>query len=138
MAKLDKELADKIELLREETITCYTNGDAEGAINTITKAWDLLPDPKTIRDESFMIVELMVDLFIKTEDFTKANQWIDLIFICDLERIDGGDREFIAGKLAYEQGNLGKAKEMFFVANLKSKGRIFGSKDPKYIKLIKK
>jgi hypothetical protein len=137
MAKLDKELVDKIELLREETIACYTNGDSEGAINAITKAWGMLPNPKTIYDESFMIVELIVDLFIRTKNFVKANEWIDLIFICNLERIDGGDREFIAGKLAYEQGNLGKAKEMFFVANLKSKGRIFGSKDPKYVKLIK-
>ncbi len=33
--------------------------------------------------------------------------------------------------------NLEKAKKLFFVANRKSEGRIFGSKDPKYRNLIR-
>ncbi|MCT4618355.1 MAG: hypothetical protein N4A62_03090 [Marinisporobacter sp.] len=137
MPLLNKELQSTVETLREECIACYQKGNSKEATNKMLKSWELLPHPKTVYDESFMIVKLVIELYIRREEYIEANKWIDLIFVCDLERVDGGDREFIAGKLAYEQGNLEKAKELFFVANLKSEGRIFGSKDPKYINLIK-
>ncbi|MCY6355881.1 hypothetical protein [Clostridium sp. ZS2-4] len=135
--KLDKDLENRIEELRLECIECYQKGNIEEAINKMLEAWSILPYPKTIYSESFTVVELIIELYIRNKEFEKGNKWVDLVFICCLRRIDGGDREFIAGKLAYEQGNLEKAKELFFVANLKSDGRIFENKDFKYIKLIK-
>lgn len=38
------------------------------------------------------------------KEYQRGNERVDLIFVCDPERVEGEDQEFIAGKLAYEQG----------------------------------
>lgn len=53
-------------------------------------------------------------------------------------RIDSDDKEFIAGKVAFELGDLETAKEFFNIANKKSEGRCFGNpKNVKYLKFLK-
>lgn len=56
---------------------------------------------------------------------TEAKRWTDTIFICDLERVDSGEREFLVGKVAFELGDIDIAKEFFFIADKKSQGRCF-------------
>ncbi len=52
-------------LIREECISDYQKGDSKGAINIMLESWSLLPYPKITYDESFMIVELIIELCIR-------------------------------------------------------------------------
>ncbi|MHC1686053.1 MAG: hypothetical protein AB6733_24515 [Clostridiaceae bacterium] len=133
-----KEIERKILDIRRECAILHSKGDKEGAFNKIKEGWDILPYPKLIQDMSYMVLERFFDLCIAYKEFDLANQWISLIFVADLERADGGHREFIAGKVAFEQGNLEIAKELFLIANVKSEGRFFAGKEvKKYRDLIK-
>ncbi|GGA28691.1 hypothetical protein [Psychrobacillus lasiicapitis] len=64
-------------------------------------------------------------------------KWVDNIFVTDPARGDKGERELWAGKVAYELGDLAKAKEYLDTANKKSRGRDFGEEDEKYLKFLK-
>ncbi|MGG3927062.1 hypothetical protein ABET51_13795 [Metabacillus fastidiosus] len=64
-------------------------------------------------------------------------KWVDKIFAADPERGDTGERDLWAGKVAYELGDLSKAREYLDIANMKSRGRCFGVKDGKYLKFLK-
>jgi hypothetical protein len=52
------------------------------------------------------------------------------------KRQDMGEVEFLVGKVAFERGELEKAKEQFLIANRKSEGRAFNGKDERYERLI--
>lgn len=134
----DKEIEKKIfDILDDCDELEYENND-EGAITKIREGWELLPSPKIEQPMSYLVLERLFDLCIKYRKFELANKWISLIFVSDLIRVDDGDREFIAGKLAYEQGELDVAKELFIIANIKSEGDLFkGKEKKKYRDLIK-
>ena len=61
-----------------------------------------------------------------------AEKWSDILMKCNLARYDSGEREFIKGRVLYEKGALPQAKELFIVANSKSRGRCFEDYDSKY------
>lgn len=64
--------------------------------------------------------------------------WSEQIFLTGFARIDSGDKEFIAGKVAFELNDLETAKEFFSIANKKSEGRCFGNpQNTKYLKFFK-
>lgn len=53
-----------------------------------------------------------------------------------IKRHDMGEVEFLLGKVAFERGDMKKAREYFVVANIKSEGRAFEAKDERYRQLI--
>lgn len=72
------------------------------------------------------------------KDYKKAKEWAERIFLTGFARIDSGDKEFIAGKVAFELGDFETVKEFFSIANHKSEGRCFGSpNNTKYLKFFK-
>jgi hypothetical protein len=109
----------------------------EGSVSLLERAWEELPNDKVTYDESFLIVWGILDISIVLKDTERMKKWVDKIFITDPGRGDTGERELWAGKVAYEIGDLSKAREYFDVANKKSRGRCFGTKDGKYLKFYK-
>ena len=135
--KLSSELEEKIDGLMDDSNEKYDEGNYEESIAILEDAWNQLPEPKGDYSESYEIVMDICETYILLENYKKAKEWSELIFNCALFRIDSGEREFLAGKVAYESGDLEKAKEWFKIANEKSDGRCFGDSDKKYKKFFK-
>ena len=134
----NSEIEDKFFEYQDEYMDLVEEGNIEKALQKIKEFWDYLPEPKTIQDMSFLLLEDFFNICIESKRFELVNKWISLMFISDLERLDDGEREFIAGKLAYEQGNLEIAKELFVISNIKCEGSLFEGKDvKKYRDLLK-
>lgn len=133
-----KEIEKEIFNILDECDELEFENNVEDAIKKLKDGWNVLPNPKIYQPMSYLLLERFFDLCIKNKKFELANKWISLIFISDLVRVDDGDREFIAGRLAYEQGELEVAKELFIIANIKSEGELFkGKENKKYRELLK-
>lgn len=127
----------KVENLIDEGIAHFKNDEASLAIDKMNEAWNAIPYPRVNYDESYHLVKKIINICIMTKQPENAYKWVNICFIADLERIDTGEREFLAGKVAFECNDLINAKELFFIANQKSGGRCFGPKDGKYLKFFK-
>ncbi|WP_050020956.1 hypothetical protein [Chryseobacterium sp. P1-3] len=55
---------------------------------------------------------------------SEAKRWIDIFFLCDKERLDDGEREFVAGKSHYEFNEYQNAYEEFKNCISKVRGKI--------------
>lgn len=121
MAKLDEKYAVKVEELRSRFIELVMKKAYEEAAPLLIEAWDLLPEPKVIYDESFHIATYAVDNYINIKKFQEAKKWSEILFTCNLERHDSGEREYKAGKVAFEMQDLDTAKRYFKIADEKSR-----------------
>ncbi|KMY31485.1 hypothetical protein ACZ11_04415 [Lysinibacillus xylanilyticus] len=139
MAFLQSPIKDKFESLLDKSNKEFDNGNHLDSIFLLEEAWDLIPEPKGIySEESFHLVKDIIATYSIINDFKKAKEWADKIYLTGYARIDSGDKEFISGKVTFELGDLETAKEFFSIANNKSEGRCFGSpKSIKYLKLLK-
>lgn len=126
-----------IQTLMDKSNEEFNKGDWEGAIFLLEQAWGELPGEKVTYDESFLIIWGILRMSILLNDVKRMKKWVDKIFVADPERGDTGERELWAGKVAYEVGDLSKAKEYLNIAHKKSKGRCFSPKDSKYLDFIK-
>ncbi|NFA44214.1 UNVERIFIED_ORG: hypothetical protein B2H98_06425 [Clostridium botulinum] len=134
----NKDIEQQVFDILDECDELEFENKGEDAINKIIEVWNLINYPKMKEPMGYLLLERFFDLCIKCKKFELANKWISMIFISALDRVDDGDREFIAGRLAYEQGDLGIAKELFTIANIKSEGELFKGKEKKlYRDLIK-
>jgi hypothetical protein len=138
MVKLEASLQKQINDLIQSCGVEYQKGNNIEAIKILEKAWELLPNPKVVFDDSYHIAKYIIQFCLLAKDYVKAKRWSNIIFICDLERADSGEREFLAGKVAFDSDDLDIAKEFFFIANKKSEGRCFVDEDTKYLKFFKK
>lgn len=139
MVKLSSPIQKQVERKMDESNMEFDKGNYVESIKFLEEAWVLLPNnPKGIYDESFHIVLYITETYLLIKDTDQANKWVDRIFQCDLERIDCGEREFLAGKVAYESGDFEKAKKYFIIANEKSEGRCFTSNEGEYLRFFKK
>lgn len=137
MAYVDGDLGRKIQALMDKSDNQYNDGQYIEAIHSLEEAWELLPSEKNEYDESFLIVWGILTTAIQAKNVDAMNKWVDKIFDADPARVDSGEREMWAGRVAYESGNLDQAKEYFTIANKKSRGRCFGNKDMEYKKFFK-
>lgn len=137
MAYVEGEKGLYIQKLMDKSNDEFDKGDYEKSVSLLEEAWEELPSNKVIYDESYLIVWGILDISIILNDIERMKRWVNKIFIADPERGDTGERELWAGKVAYEIGELSKAKDYLDIANKKSKGRCFGTKDGKYIKFLK-
>lgn len=135
---VDKKLSKKYMKLMDKANTLYEKEELYQEREVLFEAWDILPENKYIYDESYWIVVFIIDLSIKLHDMNTASEWVDKIFKCDLERIDDGDREMWAGKVAYELQKIDEAQHYFEIAYKKSEGRCFIEEgNEKYLSVIK-
>lgn len=116
----------------EKSDAAYASGDYLKSVAYLIEAWEALPVPKYAHVESYHIVYYICETYLQTAEKEKAQTWVEKIFLCDLTRFDDGDREFLAGKVAFELGDLNRAKMYFNVANEKSEGRCFLDEDEKF------
>jgi len=107
------------------------------ALNKIDKGWDELPDDKYNLSESGMVAIMLLDEYLKMGKPELAKKWGDVL-INDKNRPDCGEKELIKGKILFESGQLGEAKDFFKIAFQKSKGRIFAGEPKKYVDVLKK
>ncbi|WP_379150879.1 hypothetical protein [Paenibacillus sp. sgz5001063] len=137
MVLLQPPLKEKIDSLFRDCAEKYKNKEFAEAVSILESGWDLLPYPKVTYDESYTIVEYMIQFCLLAEDYVQARRWANIIFICDLERVDSGKREFLAGRVAFESTDPIMARELFYIADQKSKGRCFEGEEVKYLKFFK-
>jgi len=139
MAILQSHIKEEFESLLEKSNEEFNNGNYNDSIVLLEEAWDIIPDPKGIYcEESYHLVKDIISTCFMVNDLKKAKEWADKIFLTGFARIDSGDKEFIAGKVSFELGDLETAKDFFTIANNKSEGRCFGNpKNTKYLKFFK-
>ncbi|PEJ02232.1 hypothetical protein [Bacillus wiedmannii] len=139
MAILQSPIKEEFESLLEKSNEQFHNGNYNDSIVLLEEAWNIMPNPKGIYcEESYHLVKDIISTCFMVNDLKKAKEWADKIFLTGFARIDSGDKEFIAGKVSFELGDLETAKEFFSIANTKSEGRCFGNpKNTKYLKFLK-
>lgn len=110
----------------------YQKGDFQAGLIQLQEIWNSIHEPKTDVPNSYLIIEYAVKLSMKAGDLDKAWDWASLASQFKLHRKDLGEVECLLGIVAFERGDLQKAKEQLSIAHEKSKGRIFQGEDPKY------
>lgn len=114
----------------------YSKGEFREGLLELTSLWSRVPDPKPETPNAYLIVEYGVALALKDGDLEEAQEWADRAPMFAAKRQDLGEVEFLVGRVAFERGDLRKAKEQFIIANAKSEGRIFEGEDERYWQLI--
>ena len=114
----------------------FTAGDFSSGSVRLRDLWGKVPEPKTATPNSYLIIEYAVTFALKTGNLDEAQRWADLAPEFTKVRQDMGEVEFLIGKVAFERGDYEAAKRNFELANIKSEGRSFQGKDPKYKQLI--
>ncbi|MEO3943976.1 hypothetical protein [Gorillibacterium sp. CAU 1737] len=139
MSKLPALSKEQFESKLRDCNENFEKGDYNRCIFLLEEAWDFIPDPKGIySEESYHLVKDIIHISLKSNDFSKANEWAGKLFLTGYDRIDSGDKEFLSGRVAFELGDFETAKEFFRIGNDKSEGRCFGSaKNAKYLKFFK-
>lgn len=137
MAYVPGDKGKYIEELMDRSNEEWDKNDFEKSVSLLEQAWEELPEPKELYDESFLIIWGILDIAIEMNDHERMKKWVDFIFVTDPERGDHGERDLWAGKVAYETGDLMKAKVYFEFAHKKSWGRCIGPEDGKYLKFLR-
>ncbi|MBD8035072.1 MULTISPECIES: hypothetical protein [Solibacillus] len=139
MTMLPSYIKEKIENFVDKSNEQFNNGCHQDSILLLEEAWNLIPEPKGIySEESYHIVKDIIETYYVLNDFKKAKEWGEKIYLTGFARIDSGEKEYINGEIAFELGNLEIAKEFFSIANDKSEGRCFDSPNRvKYLKFFK-
>ena len=136
MAKLDELTQNRIDDIVNSGSNAYGNGSLSEAIDLLKSAWNVLPEPKFIYDDSYHIARYITKISLELKAFVQAKEWAFIVKECDPERPDIGEKEFLIGQVAYESGDKLEAKKFFKIANDKSEGLCFQGEDEKYSKLI--
>lgn len=132
MPKLEVELTKKLEDIMVKTISMISGDESKEAINILEEAWELIPEGKYEYDESFHIVEGILEAAIKINDKERIKKWKDKILIVSPRRADSGEKEMWVGRAEYTLGEFEKAREYMKIANEKSRGRCFWPEDTVY------
>lgn len=130
--QLEIKLNTLIESAKSENIL----GNFEESFNYLKKAWDILPEPKGEMQESYQIIKYIVQLSLRNNEAKLAKDWVKLIYKCNKNRFDSGEREYLEGRVEYALQNFESAKHLFKTAFKKSEGRTPGSEEKEYIKLV--
>lgn len=135
---MDDNIAKRVEELRVKSVEAFKKEDYIGAIHILEKAWDILPGNKIYEKESFIIVSYILEAAIRLKNKEVMKIWVDKIAEANPARPDCGEREMWIGKVNYELGKFDEAKKYFSVANQKSGGRSFTSRDMVYKQFLEK
>jgi tetratricopeptide (TPR) repeat protein len=126
---------DVMQSLRSPGALC-SGGHYEQALAEVRDLWDGLPTNKVEVSNAYMILEYAVAILMQLGRLNEAHEWAERGLDFREKRHDLGEAEFLIAKVAYEQGNLGEAYQLFATASKKSNGRILHGEDPMYRALI--
>lgn len=129
---LSSSVQAEVDRLYGRAIDDYRKRNLSGSISALLAAWGQLPEPKTVYDESFHISRLLSKAWLELGNCDEARSWCGILFKCATDRLDSGERDFLAGRIALSCGDVVKARHHFQRAFQKSDGRIFEGEDPKY------
>jgi hypothetical protein len=131
--ELPTKIQEQIDIYDEQIEVTFSKKEYRKIIDIELKKWDILPDKKETWDESFHIAKSLVDEYLRINNISSAKEWSEILFNCDLERIDDGEREFVAGRANFESKEFSIASKYFKIADEKSEGYAFEDEDPKYL-----
>jgi tetratricopeptide (TPR) repeat protein len=137
LPELNSPLSEQVEVLRAQSSVLNREDKQNERIPILLEAWELLPEPKGHWKESYHLANYLIDAHIKIRQLKEAQHWAKILFTCNLERPDHGQRELFAGKVEFELGNFEEAKRFFTIADFESKGRNFRNVELKYLKFYK-
>lgn len=81
MAILQSPIKEKFESLINKSNELFNNSNYIESMMLLEEAWDLLPDPKGIYSESYHLVKDIIDTCFILNDFYKAKEWSEKIFL---------------------------------------------------------
>lgn len=135
-----KELSDsdseKIETLSNETNDYIENEDFDKAFQSVMKALEIIPEPRTEYMESTWLFATLGDIYFLTDDFEQALT----AFTDAVQCPEGLGNPFIhlrLGQCQFELNNLDKAADELMRAYMADSSEIFESEDPKYFDFLK-
>ena len=134
--KLQKEFQQLIDEQMELAKVANRSKDFEGILKHLTLAWDLLPETKTVYDDSYYIVKSMILVALNYQKPGAIVNWIEIFYLCDIERMDGGEREYLHGRIKYALNETQEASKLFKIAFRKSEGRFPKPDEKEYLKLV--
>ncbi|QUD88690.1 hypothetical protein [Phenylobacterium montanum] len=114
----------------------YSGGNLRVGQRQLQSLWAAVPEPKADTPNAYLIVEYGVAFSLKDHDLDQAQEWADRAPLFAAKRHDMGEVEFLIGKVAFERGEIERAREQFLIAHTKSEGRAFAGKDERYKRLI--
>ncbi|MGF6927411.1 tetratricopeptide (TPR) repeat protein [Chitinophaga sp. W2I13] len=129
----DQKIVAAIEAIWEEAEVLFENNDPARYALKLEEAWELLPAPKEVYDESYHIALAIAETYFILKDFPAMLRWANTLQQCDPARADDGECEFVLGKARFENGDMKGAEEYFTTAMHKSAGRVFEGVDEKYL-----
>ena len=106
-------------------------------INKLQGLWNQISDPKTDTLNSYLIVAKIVAISLKENDLVLAWDWAQkgLAYSGNFNLV--GESEFLAGEVAFAKSDMETAKHYFKIVKKMSGMRLFKSRDPRYLQLIK-
>lgn len=129
----DQKVAAAIEAIWQEAEVLFENNDPARYALKLEEAWNLLPAPKEVYDDSYDIAFAIAETYLILKDYPAMLRWANTLQPCDPGRADDGEREFVLGKAFFENGNMKEAETYFTIAMHKSGGRVFEEEDEKYL-----
>ncbi len=130
--QLPNSLDKRFKEISKECLSCYREGDFTRFIELQEEKWKLLPEPKEDYFESFHVAHNIATVSIEAGDLEKARSWSKRLFRCDSGRAELGERDFVAGQVAFAAGKWELAREHFVRANVLSEGACFSGEDRRY------
>ncbi len=129
---LQKKINDLIDLAKAEN----SKGEVKATMKYLNQALDVLPEPKGLYEEGYSIVKYIIQVCLKSNQLDEAESWALKLYDYGAKTHDGGEKEYLHGRVEFAMKNMDKASKLFKTAFEKSEGRFPPQKDAEYIKLL--
>lgn len=111
----------------------YEEKDWDKYFGMLKTCWDSIPELQGEYAESFELLMLYFTNACKYGYAKEMLPYVPAMKAADLTRADIGDREYYIAIVYYENGMIDEAKELFQIADKKSRGRAISDKKYKAI-----
>lgn len=137
--EVDQNIKLEIERLTKEAFGVFNLQNPQPGIDFLIEAYNKIPEPRNVYSDSFNLIKYIAIGYFRAGLLPESEKWLPVFLDCDNKVMNYGESEFLAGKIAFEKDNKTEAIQYFIIANQKSEGRVFKSKDEKtYFSFFKK
>lgn len=132
LLELDKNIKQEIEKITNAAMEIFDLKNPQPGINLLIDAYHKIPLPRTSYTESFNLLKYITIGYFRSGLLDESEKWLPEFLESDFNTMRYGESEFMAGKIALTKRNdKESAIQYFIIANQKSEGRVFKSKDEK-------